>query len=144
MDIFPSFWIPAFLEIFKSHFNLIAHVHDTYAFELVAPLTPEKIAQNMPDSPEALGASNLETLFDRRLKDFGEVQDIKGLFSLSLQKAAALAYLKEFDKARILFKEIENTPYFSHFDEVFLTKARKNISHLPHGAPVSIPDLEKV
>ena len=62
---FTCFWLPAIVGLFGEHFRLVAHIHDTYAFELVEPLTAEQVRDQVPEQPADLGRAGFDALFAR-------------------------------------------------------------------------------
>ena len=56
---YTCFWLPVFHAVLEEHFRLVAHVDDTYAFQLVHPLDRETIEERFPDEPTDLRSRRL-------------------------------------------------------------------------------------
>lgn len=103
---YTCFWIPAFLGAFESHFKLISHKDDTYAYRLIEPLGREYLDRKFPDNPSGLGRSYFDHLFGRLLEGAKIRQDIHAQQFHSLQHAGALATLGYRKEAKTKIMEL--------------------------------------
>jgi hypothetical protein len=118
---YTCFWLPTFINVLGEHFRLVAHVDDTYAFELLAPLDAETIRQRFPEHPKDFGLDAFDDLFMRALIDAGERSDVHAIVALTIQHAGAMAYLGHKEEAKqhvaAMLARPELFPYRGRFIE---------------------------
>jgi hypothetical protein len=107
---YTCFWLPALVGRLSDHFRLVAYVDDTYAFELVRPITRELIDERFPDTPAELGAEAFGELFTRLLHDAGARCDVHAIFALHVQHAGALASIGMTDAAKARIAPLLDRP----------------------------------
>jgi hypothetical protein len=90
---YTCFWLPTFINVLGEYFRLTAHVDDTYAFELLAPLDAETIRDRFPEHPRDFGIDAFDELFMHALIAAGERSDLHAIVALTIQHAGAMAYL---------------------------------------------------
>jgi hypothetical protein len=95
---YTDFWIPAAMYLARDSFALVAHVDQTYAFQLTA--NPASAADVIPDSAEDVGAPALGAAFDALVEDASSRGDARAVVVHGIQGAAALAYVGAKDEAR--------------------------------------------
>ena len=97
---YSCFWLPTLVGLLPDHFRLVAHVDDTYAFELLRELDAGAVEGRFPDHPRDLGLDVFDDLFLRLGIDAGDRGDVHAMVSLAIQHAGAMAYLGRLDEAR--------------------------------------------
>jgi tetratricopeptide (TPR) repeat protein len=118
---YTCFWLPTFIGALGEHFRLVAHVDDTYAFQLLAPLDADTVRERFPEHPKDFGRDAFDELFMHKLIDAGERSDVHSIVSLTIQHAGALAYIGHTDEARehiaAMLGRAELFPYRRRFIE---------------------------
>jgi hypothetical protein len=130
---FTCFWLPSFLETFRSHFSLVWYVDNTYAFRLRTQLSPGAIDAAFPDTPEALGRDAFRALFDRIIAGAVARQDYEAKVKHTAQLAAALTYIGEKPEARQIFAGLSHDPAAVNYQGL-LQRALRSPTYRPNGA----------
>lgn len=115
---FTCFWLPSFIQRFNECFRLLCYVDQTFVFDLIKPLPPERIEAEYPDKPESWDAKTFETIFaGARLA--AEARDHReALVKHAIQYGGALAYIGEKDLARSWFAALMRNPLASEYAAV--------------------------
>jgi hypothetical protein len=95
---YTDFWIPAVIKLTGDALALVAHVDQTYAFQLVG--RSADLDELVPDSAEEVGASRLAAAFDALVEDASTRGDARAVVVHGIQAGAALAYVGAKDEAR--------------------------------------------
>jgi hypothetical protein len=130
---YTCFWLPTLLGVLPEHFRLVAHVDDTYAFELLRPLDAALVAERFPDQPAEFGRDAFEELFMHALIDAGARSDVHAMVSLTIQSAAALAYIGLKKEARRHISGMLGRPEFYAFRQRFIEPALRSPTYTPDG-----------
>jgi len=96
------FWISSFCEEFKKNFKLIGSISGTYAFKYVEGLKPDDLEKIYPSSPDEWSRDKFRGLYQNALDEAFLRSDSNAMVFLTLQMAAAYAYLGFKDEARNL------------------------------------------
>lgn len=134
---YTCFWLPVLVGLLPEHFVLIAHVDDTYAFELIEPVDPAAVDARFPDHPAELGRKELDRVFSAALTDAGNRGDTHGIVAHTIQHAAALAYLGRRDEARERIAAMRSRPEFASLRERFIERAIVSPTYTPEG-PITL------
>jgi hypothetical protein len=133
---YTCFWLPVLIGRLPEHFRLVAHVDNTYAFELTRPLDAEEVLRRFPEHPRELGRDTLSAIFSTLLADAGRRGDTYHVFALNVQFAASLAYLDRKDEARRhIAALLADRPEFSDF---------RNLARSALRSPTYTPDGESI
>lgn len=108
---YTCFWISTFLAVMGEYFTLVASVDNTYTFQLVKPLDVKELEGVFPDSPQVLGESFFNSLFNQLIEQAAVKDDSYAQFVHNLHHAAALAYLGNREGARAKLTELASRPY---------------------------------
>jgi hypothetical protein len=130
---YSCFWLPVLISRLEDHFRLVAHVDDTYAFELARPLEREIVERRFPDEPTDFGRDVYDDIFARLGVDAGNRSDVHAMVSLSIQHAGALAYLGHKDEARAHISGMLGRPEFFPFRRRMIERALKSPTYTPEG-----------
>jgi hypothetical protein len=95
---YTDFWIPAVVYLAREALTLVSYVDQTYAFQLVKPVT--SLDELVPDSAEEVGAPALAACFDALAGEASRREDARAVVVHGIQGAAALAYVGAKDEAR--------------------------------------------
>lgn len=107
---YSCFWIPSFVMAFQDCFRLTAFCMTTYLFQQVKPITPAMIDERFPDTPEEVGAQRLEEQFLMLLEIARQTNDVFGMVFFTLQRASALAYCGQTERAKTLILDLSKAP----------------------------------
>jgi hypothetical protein len=129
---YTCFWIPAFIETFRDHFELLSYVDDTYTFVLVEPLRIEDIDQRFPDAPHGFTASEFSVLFDRLADEAATREDYFAVARHAMQKAAALAYIDKKSESRAVLNQLARQPWALSQRKV-IKRALRSPTYTPDG-----------
>jgi hypothetical protein len=130
---YTCFWLPVFHALFEDHFRLVAHVDDTYAFQLIRPLEREAVETRFPDQPTDLDRDAFDDIFTRLGVDAGVRSDVHAMVSLTIQHAAALAYLGHTDEARERIAAMQGRAEFTPFRARMIDRALRSPTYRPDG-----------
>jgi hypothetical protein len=130
---YTCFWLPVFHAVLEDHFRLVAHVDDTYAFQLVHPLDRETIEQRFPDEPTDLDRDAYDDIFLKLGMDAGVRGDVHTIVSLSIQHAGALAYLGYKDEARVHISSMLGRPELFQYRQRMIERALRSPTYTPEG-----------
>lgn len=130
---YTCFWLPAFHALFEDHFRLVAHVDDTYAFQLVRPLERAQVEQRFPDEPTDLARDTFDDIFLRLGVDAGVRSDVHAMVSLTIQHAASMAYLGYTAEAREHIAGLLGRPEFFPFRRRMIERALHSPTYTPEG-----------
>jgi hypothetical protein len=130
---YTCFWLPAFVGALADHFRLVAHVDDTYAFELTKALSPATVVERFPAHPRDVGRDAFDDLFLRLGIDAGERSDMHSVVSLTIQHAGALAYLGLLDEAREHIEALLSRPELFPYRRRFIEPALRSPTYTPEG-----------
>jgi hypothetical protein len=130
---YTCFWLPSFVSVLGEHFRLVAHVDDTYAFEMVAPFDAETVRDRFPEHPKDLGIDAFDDLFMRALIDAGERSDIHAMVALTIQHAGAMAYLGMTTEAKDHIAAMLGRPEFFPFRRRMIERALVSPTYTPDG-----------
>ena len=127
--------------------RLVAYEGTTYVFEFADGLRAEDVAR-MPESVEARGGAGVDELYERLLRWAWHIDDSWLLLSLSLQHAAALAFLGYREEARRRITALAERPELggteapSSFHRPMalrlIRQARDTPTYRPTGEPVRL------
>ncbi|MBT5229607.1 MAG: hypothetical protein HOM11_04955 [Methylococcales bacterium] len=134
---YPCFWLSTFVALLKHNFRLAMNIDNTYTFELIAPLDAEEIDVNFPDHPRDLAPDIYEQIYIQEMREANVRSDTYAFLSLSLQYAAALAYIGQIDEAKMKILRLAAQPYFADYMGM-IQQALKTPTYSPDGA-VQIP-----
>ena len=76
---------------------MLSRVDNTYAFVMLKTIRDEEISSKFPDTPEELGAQEINKLHSENVRDYAVQQDEYTLARMTLHHAVALAYIGEKD-----------------------------------------------
>lgn len=108
---YSCFWLPVFTTIFREHFELISFVNTSYIFRLKKEIQVSEVEKQFPDSPEQFSAETYESVFDLKINEAIQNNDLFGMTFSTLQKASALGYIGEKDKAKAILNELKLQPF---------------------------------
>jgi hypothetical protein len=108
---YTCFWIPVFLELLKDHFQLIAFVDHTYAFQQTDSVSAAEVDKVFPDSPQDFSVADFQRIFRNLYEQALEGDNTYTLLNFQLQHAAALAYLGHRNAARDQIVDLLKTPH---------------------------------
>ncbi|WP_028065379.1 tetratricopeptide repeat protein [Solirubrobacter soli] len=131
---YTCFWLPSFINALGEHFRLVAHVDDTYAFELLAPLDADDVRARFPEHPKDFGIDAFDDLFMRALIDAGERSDVHAMVALTIQHAGAMAYLGMKAEAKQYISGMLTRPEFFPFRRRMIERALVAPTYSPEGA----------
>jgi hypothetical protein len=134
---YTCFWLPTFINVLGEHFRLVAHVDDTYAFEMVAPFDADTVRARFPEHPAEFGIDAFDDLFMRALIDAGERSDIHAITALTIQHAGAMAYLGMKAEAKQHIASMLSRPELFAFRRRMIEPALRSPTYTPEG-PVLI------
>jgi hypothetical protein len=130
---YTCFWLPVFVSVLEDHFRFVTHVDDTYAFELVRPLEREIVSRRFPDEPTDLERDAHDDIFLRLGMDAGVRGDVHAMVSLTIQHAAAMAYLGQKDEARAHISAMLGRPEFFQYRKRMIERAIRSPTYTPEG-----------
>ena len=130
---FTCFWLPTFIGVLPDHFRLVAHVDDTYAFELLRPLDTRTVRARFPRHPREFGRDAFDDLFMRASIEAGERSDVHAIVALTIQHAGALAYLGLLDEARAHISAMLGRPELYSYRQRFIGPALHSPTYTPEG-----------
>jgi hypothetical protein len=130
---YSCFWLPALVGLLPDHFRLVAHVDDTYAFELLRELDAGAVEGRFPDHPRDLGLDAFDDLFLRLGIDAGDRGDVHAIVSLAIQHAGAMAYLGLLDDARTHIASLLGRPELARYRTRFIEPALHSPTYTPDG-----------
>ncbi len=130
---YTCFWLPVLIGRLPDHFRLVAHVDDTYAFELVRALPVDLVRSRFPEHPAELGRDAFDDVFARLGIDAGQRSDVRSMVALTIQHAGALAYLGLKDEARAHIAGMRTRPEFAPFRQRFIDPALRSPTYTPEG-----------
>jgi hypothetical protein len=130
---YTCFWLPALVSLLWDNFRLVAHVEDTYAFELVRPLTSAQVRNAFLEHPADLGRDRIDDIFLHLGVEAGERSDLRGAMVLAIQHAAALAYIGHKDEAAEYISSLRARPEYARFRQRFLDPALRSPTYTPEG-----------
>ncbi len=130
---YSCFWIPAFVEIFKDHFDQIAMVDNTYVFRMKKVITKKDILNRFPDAPAQLGSEVLRHIFNSIVHVASLRGDTRQVIFGKMQLAAALAYTGVVHEAKSILHQLSLEPYASHYYGA-IDAAKKSPTYTPEGS----------
>jgi hypothetical protein len=130
---YTCFWLPTLIGALPDHFRLVAHVDDTYAFELLRELDAGMVDSRFPDDPADLGRDGFDDIFLRLGVDAGVRSDVHSMVSLTIQHAGALAYIGHKGEARDHIAAMRSRPEFARFRARFIDPALTAPTYGPDG-----------
>jgi hypothetical protein len=130
---YTCFWLPTLVGSLPNHFRLVAHVDDTYAFELLRELDAGTVDASFPDHPSGLGLDAFDDLFLRLGIDAGDRGDVHAMVTLAIQHAGAMAYLGRLDDARAHVASLLGRPEFARYRARFIEPALRSPTYTPDG-----------
>jgi hypothetical protein len=130
---YTCFWLPVLHAVLEEHFRLVAHVDDTYAFELVRSLAREVVEERFADEPAGMGRDAFDEIFLALSIDAGVRSDVHTMVSLTIQHAGALAYLGHKAEAREHIASMLGRPEFFPFRERMIQRALHSPTYTPEG-----------
>ena len=136
---YTCFWLPTLIGSLPDHFRLVAHVDDTYAFELLRELDVAMIESRFPDDPADLGRDGFDDIFLRLGVDAGTRSDVRSMVALTIQHAGALAYIGHKGEARDYIAAMRTRPEFARFRSRFIDPALHSPTYGPDG-PIRLDD----
>jgi hypothetical protein len=136
-EYFKTYWIPVFLMIFRSHFQRLANVENTHVFRLVQPLSGSEIEELFPDTPDTLGAGQLDAAFRVLVEEASARNDARGVVHHTLQHVAALTKLAQPSRASAVLESIRHIPWSAQLSDK-LNQARSNLQR--HGLSLTLDD----
>jgi len=130
---YTCFWLPVFHAVFEEHFRLVAHVDDTYAFQLVHPLDRETIEKRFPDEPTDFDRDAYDEIFLKLGMDAGVRGDVHTMVSLTIQHAASMAYLGHKEEARAHISSMLGRPEYFQYRQRMIERALHSPTYTPEG-----------
>ena len=127
---FTCFWLSAFMTIFKDNFRLLSRVDNTYTFMMLKSIREEEIYSKFPDTPEEIGAQQINQLYSENTRDHAVQQDEYTLVRMTLHHAAALAYIGEQDSAISIIEDLRLKTYSLGHEDV-IKAARRSPTYRP-------------
>jgi hypothetical protein len=134
---YTCFWLPALVGSLPEHFRLVAHVDDTYAFELLREIDTATVDAHFPDDPSDVGIDGFDDIFMRLGIDAGDRSDVRSMVSLAIQHAGALATLGHKEEARQHIAQLRSRPEFLRFRPRFIDPALRAPTY-DHNGPVEL------
>ncbi len=131
---YTCFWLPTFINALGEHFRLVAHVDDTYAFEMLAPFDADTVRDRFPEHPKDFGIEAFDDLFMRALIDAGERSDMHAVVALTIQHAGAMAYVGMKTEAKQHIAAMLSRPELFPFRRRFIEPALRSPTYTPEGA----------
>ena len=119
--------------VFEEHFRLVAHVDDTYAFQLVHPLDRETIEKRFPDEPTDFDRDAYDEIFLKLGMDAGVRGDVHTMVSLTIQHAASMAYLGHKEEARAHISSMLGRPEYFQYRQRMIERALHSPTYTPEG-----------
>ena len=107
---YSCFWIPSFVMAFHDCFRLTGFCMTTYIFQQVKPITEAMIDERFPDTPEQVGIAKLDEQFSHLLEIARQTNDVFGMVFFTLQRASALAYCGDRDRAKTMIIDLSKVP----------------------------------
>ncbi len=135
---YTCFWLPAFVETFAGCFRLMATVDCTCAFQLLAPLAPDEIQAEFPDSPEAWPEGRVDAIFGHLVSRSDRAQAHEAKVKQTIQWAAVHAYAGRGDRAVAMLDSLLAAPEAEDF-ATLLASARLAPTYRPNGDLVRLP-----
>lgn len=129
---FTCFWLAAFIETFNDLFDLIGYVHNTYVFRLNHNINFNLIETQFPDCPYELGPKHLSNLLNNQILKAIQRDDNYAALRHTLHKVAGLAYLNQFNEAKIIMKQVEKMKNSTDHKDV-IEMAWKSPTYTPDG-----------
>ncbi len=126
------FWIPVFLQLLKNHFQLVAYVDHTYAFQQTQDLTAQDLDLVFPDSPLDFSVADFHEIFRQLYEQALDSDNTYTLLNYQLQHAAALAYLGHLDQARNQIVDLLKTPHALRYRR-WILRALETPTYTPEG-----------
>jgi hypothetical protein len=130
---YSCFWIPAFVEMFKDHFEQVAMVDNTYAFSVKKVLRKEDILKKFPDSPSQLNPEIFRHIFNSIIYAASLRADIRQVIFGKMQLAASLAYIGASDESKAILHQLSLEPYANNYYGV-IEAAKKIPTYTPEGS----------
>jgi hypothetical protein len=130
---YTCFWLPTFINVLGEHFRLVAHVDDTYAFELLAPLDAGTIRDRFPEHPRDFGLDAFDELFMHALIAAGERSDLHAIVALTIQHAGAMAYIGHKAEAKQQISAMLGRAELFPFRRRFIEPAINSPTYTPEG-----------
>jgi hypothetical protein len=130
---YTCFWLPCFHALFEDHFRLVAHVDDTYAFQLVRALDRAAIEERFPDQPGGLERDEFDDIFLKLSMDAGVRGDTHAMVSLTIQHAGSMAYLGYKDDASAHISTLLGRPELFQYRDRMILRALRSPTYTPEG-----------
>jgi hypothetical protein len=130
---YTCFWLPCFHALFEDHFRLVAHVDDTYAFQLVRPLERAAIEERFPDQPSGWDRDTFDEIFMKLEMDAGARGDTHAMVSLTIQHAGSMAYLGYKDDASAHIAGLLGRPEMFQYRARMIQGALRSPTYTPEG-----------
>ena len=130
---YTCFWLPTFINVLGEHFRMVAHVDDTYAFQLTQPLDADTIRDRFPEHPKDFGQEAFDDLFLAALIDAGERSDVHAIVALTIQHAGSMAYLGHLEEARAHVAAMLGRPELFPYRRRFIEPALRSPTYTPEG-----------
>jgi hypothetical protein len=134
---YTCFWLPTLVGSLPEYFRLVAHVDDTYAFELLREIDRATLDAHFPDDPHDVGVDGFDDVFMRLGIDAGDRSDVRSMVALTIQHAGALATLGHKDEARVHIAQMRSRPEFARFRARFIDPALRAPTY-DHNGPVAL------
>ena len=122
----------------REHFRLVAHTDDTYAFELLQPLTAEQVRAGYPEQPADLGRDGFDELFARLLDASGRAATCAARWCSGSSTPRAIAYLGDNEEAAAHIRALLARPEYAVFRERFSVRALESPTYTADGPLSSI------
>jgi len=129
---YTCFWIPVFVALLGDVLELVSYVDSTYTFQQRAPFDEAAVMRAFPDTPQELGEPALSVVFEQLLEAAKDRGDERGVLSLSLQRAAAMAYIGRLDDARSRIAALAAQPQAEEY-RTWIAQAAKTPTYTPNG-----------
>jgi hypothetical protein len=130
---YTCFWLPCLVGLLRDHFRLVAHIDDTYAFELRRPLTKDLVRERYPDMATDLDRDAFDDIFMRLGVEAGERSDMHSVVALTIQHAGALATLGHKEEAREHIAAMLGRAELFAFRNRFILPALRSPTYGPDG-----------
>lgn len=140
---YTCFWIPIFLYLFRDTLKLISSIDNTYIFQLIAPLNRETIDRLCPDALNQSHQELIDSTFINLWLAAQQRHDIRSMVVLTLQHAAALAYIGCLEAARAKMIHLTTQTWAKDYRPL-IEPALRQPTYYPDGTPINLFSAEEI
>jgi hypothetical protein len=130
---YTCFWISALISLLEEYFQLVGYIDCAYVWRLVQPLNAREIIKRYPDEPNGFDAQQYAQIYDPLAAAAYDRNDLLGECAALSQKAAALAYIDEKDRAVAIIEALLRRYEFLPLRRSYLLPARESPTYTPEG-----------